>query len=420
MLLIFSVCFGIMAYVSYRNGRWNPLTVFLLVWTTICFLYSLHLFGIYDVDIKTECAIIIGVLFFFFGYSVSGKLMFIRKNNRKMSYIESNGKNTYLVIKIIVLLDYIYMVPIYVSKIIMILQSGWSIGNAKRLLGMDTDMFTLYVFDPFNFFLVALSAYLIIYDKKEKFLIVSGIILNILSFTATGSRARIMFFVLAFLSMTITEHREMLVKIKRKTKSISFLLIGIILVVSGLGLQLFRSAYFYACTCVPLLDDLITRVDSHFTSGKTYGLLSLNGFLRVVPNYIENYVNPNKNFSTFDLAENYIGYFEYAKYIAPGEIANSFYSFIGNFYLDFGFIGIVWCSFMYGFIICYLFKKSAYKNDPKSKILIAFVYYAMCFSMVRCPWMNIRFSIGFLFVILLGMMENISNKFTFNRKARKR
>ena len=405
MLLVFSLLLFFLMYMYLKKDKGSPLTVFLVIWTTICFLYGLHLYKIVEVSFSTELTIILGISFFIIGYLIANSIK-INGNGKKLV---QEDVNSFFLIKTITIFDYIYVAPIYLNKIFMIFSSGWSVKNAKLLLGEGNDVFTVYFFDPFNFFLVALTVYLIIYKRKEKFLIFSGLFLNILFFMATGSRARLIFFVLAFAVMALTDRSEYMVKIKSKVKYILLAGVGIVITVSGYGMQLFKSFYFYACSCVPLMDSLITQSDYHFTQGYTYGVLSCNGFLRIIPKAIQLITGNPVEWSVFTIADKYIEYFEYAKNVAPDEITNSFYSFIGNFFLDGGYVGVVLFSIVYGYVICMIYRKNAGINNAKSKVMLAFIYYAMFFSMVRCSWMNIRFAIGFLFVFLLS--SNYKHRF---------
>ncbi len=408
MLFIFSIIMFSISYLEYKKNRWCPMTLFGLLWANICFFYSLKLFEIYDVDDLTQIAIILGVIFFTLGYCVADKFVpvkCIKSDNRKMT------ESGYFFVKILIAADIIYQLPKYVVKIQMLLSQGWSLMNAKAILTEGMDVFSLYIFDPFNFFLIALVSYLIIYDRSQIFIIISGLILNIFTFLSTGSRARVLFFVISLLSMIMIRYRnEIVERFRRKIKIIVGLSMGIILLASGLGIRLVRSAYFYLCTCVPLLDGLITKSDSHFTGGLTYGTLSFNGFLRIFPNAIQNWGNKTLSFPTFDKADLYIYYFEYAKNVSPDERTNSFYSFIGQFYLDFGFWGIIVCSMLFGIIVCCLYNSNCEKNNAFSKVLIAFLQYAMLFSMVRFQWMGIRFAIGFLYIIFFGFLGRFSLK----------
>lgn len=419
MLFIFSIVSGFLFYISLKRDIASPLTVFLLVWTAICFFYGIGLFGIYDVDIITEATVILGVLFFVLGYSFMNRIK-IKDSSGTEDLADSCQTGSFMLIKIAILIDYIYMIPVYYNKAMLVIQLGWSIGSVKSLLDIGNDMFTLYIFDPFNFFLVPLTVYCFLYNRKQKFIIFSGIILNGFTVYTTGSRSRIVFFILSFLVMTFTENKEIFKKLKKKAFRIVWVLGIMIILISGYGFNLFRSLYFYLCGCIPLLDGLITRSDYHFTNGFTYGALSLNGFLRIIPKYFENYVNSSLKFPSFDLAEKYIEYFEYAKYIAPGEISNSFYTFIGNFYLDFGYWGIIFLSIIYGAIISYIYKKNLGKLNLYSKVILSFIYYAVFFSMVRCSWMSIRFAIAFLFVIIFGVLSKLSRKFVLETRNRRK
>lgn len=402
MLLLFSFLLFFILFIEYKRDKASPLVIFLLIWSLIFILYGLGLYGINNVDITTELALIFGVIFFIFGFFFA-RIIKIKKKEQ----FSCQNTGSFAIIKVIAILDIIYMVPKYFLKIGMLLQNGWSLTGAKSLLGEGNDMFVLYIFDPFNFFLVALTSYLLIYNRKQKFLIIVGIVINAITVVATGSRGRLIFFILSFLSMIVSEFGENFKQVKKKVKSLVFLIFMIIVAISNYGFGILKSVYFYLCACVPLLDGIITRTDSHFTRGFTYGALSLNGILRVIPNFIQNYVSPNFSLNEFDLAEKYIEYMEYAKEIAPGEISNSFYSFVGNFYLDFGWTGIIIVSFIYGGIICSLYKKYRGNRDAKSKMILAFIYYAMFFSMVRCPWMNIRFAIGFIYIFLFDILSNL-------------
>lgn len=410
MLFVYSLLSILFLYMSYRKDKVSPLTVFLGVWTGICLMYGIRLYGINSVSCYTELIIILALICFISGYLFGNIIKINTQNDNVEDLLLQELKNKYMynAIKVVAILDFMYMMPRYISKIVPVLQSGWSLSAMKALLGEGSDILTLYVFDPFNFFLVALTAYLIIYNRKEKFLIFMGILLNMTSFLATGSRARVIFFALSFFVMAFTENSAHFTIIKRKIGKTVLFLGAFVIVVSGYGLSLFRQIYFYFCGCVPLLDRIVTHSDPHFIKGMTYGTLSLNGFLRIIPNFVENVIDSSIKIQPFEIAEKYIEYFEYAVEIAPGEISNSFYSFIGNFYLDFGILGVVLMSFIYGLVICLIYRKNKDKRNPKSKMLLSFIYYAMFFSMVRCSWMNIRFAIGFLLIFIFSTFSNSS------------
>ena len=90
MLLVFSLLLFFLMYMYLKKDKGSPLTVFLVIWTTICFLYGLHLYKIVEVSFSTELTIILGISFFIIGYLIANSIK-INGNGKKLVQEDVNS-----------------------------------------------------------------------------------------------------------------------------------------------------------------------------------------------------------------------------------------------------------------------------------------------------------------------------------------
>lgn len=377
----------------------NPIICFASIWFIVCFLYSLRLFDIFDISLKTEILLSAGILSFVAGYYVNR--YFGKDNNMQNFEYNDSWQRLRLIVVAFFICSLFYYLPIAYRVV-----SGGLSHSVVKALSVTGDIdsggvLMQYCLRPFEFIMIPIFAYcLITRFTKEKVIVFVSIVFPILKFLCTGSKSVFFYYFLCLLTAFVafyTRNRNSILYFNidkylnsKFVKEIAFIMFFIIVLFFVFYMDLFgnglQSLYFYSCGCVPMFDKIITT-DFYLSSSHTFGFLTFNSAIRLVVKIFSLFIT-NGVINLFETANSYYERFEYTTYVAPNIKYNAYITMFGDFYMDFGIFGIMGLSFLFG-----IFTSFCYKNMPPQKNIHCFVVYCIlihyiAFSVVRFQMSN--------------------------------
>lgn len=369
------------------------LFVFSCLWTVVIFLYNLKLFNIFDVGDNTELVIFGGIVGFIIGHSFAEKVRLQLRKNNLIVYEHHDDNINYVFVNIVFTVVLIIAAYYYIPNIII----GIKEGGAKIVKGllMEGELSTgnvlvQYIARPFSKIMIATSAYCIINNRKQKFTIISGVIMMLFELLGMWSKASLLFFALC-LVLSFIMNIDIMEKISSNWKFLVNVLVGVfIFFIFFVG---FEGLYYYACGCIPMLDKIVNS-SFYMPLGHTYGFLSFNSFFRLIIKLLTPF---GVNSSMFDKAEEYYFLFETTTKISPTKYYNAFHTMFGDFYIDFGFVGVILLSFALGIACAKVYKKYKQIHDVQSYVLLCILAYYVLFSIVRFHMSNTVWGLALLY-----------------------
>lgn len=394
LLLFLLIC----TFVFFQCGdKRSPLFVYILLWTIIILLYELHLFTIFDIHDNTKlmlcvsilCYIIGGVIFNNFGTHstlLCDKCDIAVENSR---------------IRILVLLLFVSSISYYYQLIRSLINNGWQSQVNKILLTtgeIDSGGPLLQFFvRPFEFIIVPISTYYLINKCEDKLVAFSGLYFALLKFICTGSKSIVIYYIISFAISYLHYYNH---KKKKNIKIFLFSIIGGVTFLASAGVAV-RSLYFYICGCIPMLDKVINN-PFYFDGKYTYGFLSFNSVARLVINTLKIFDPAYSELSIYAQANSAIQRFEYTTQVSDYGNYNAFTTYISNFYIDGGMLGVIVLSFGFGALSSII-----YNNFKKTKSICNFcqlmlIYYFIMFSGVRFQLSNTIVGCAFIYSLIFG------------------
>ena len=370
------------------------LFVFACLWTVVIFLYNLKLFDIFDISENTEQIVLVGIIGFVIGYIVSEKIQFkFGDSSSSIEYTQYDTNINYFLIDIFFFIILIIATIYYVPNIIIGIRGGSSkivkglLMNGELSTG---NVFVQYIARPFSKIMIATSAYCIINDRKRISIIVYGIIMMLFELLGMWSKSSLVFFALC-LALSFLMNIDVMVQLSSNRKVLTSVLIGVaIFFISFVG---FKGLYYYACGCIPMLDKIVNDT-FYMPSGHTYGFLSFNSFFRLIIKLLTPLGMKN---AMFEKAEDYYFRFETTTKISPDKYYNAFHTMFGDFYIDFGFWGVLILSAIFGFICAKVYMKYKRDHSIQSHILLCILAYYVLFSIVRFQMSNTVWGLALLY-----------------------
>lgn len=394
LLIVFLILY---AFVLIRRGdRLSPLFIYVVIWGIILLLYELHLFTIYDINTNTKIVVCISVISFLVGGSIFNKCSFTgnKVNDNHINQIDNNR------IRILVILLFISSAGYYYQLVQSLLLNGWNSQINKILLAtgeIDSGgALTQFFVRPFEFIIIPISTFYLINKRNDKLIAYSGIYFAIVKFICTGSKAMVIYFLISFV-MTYMHFSE---KKRNISKIIFFSSIGGVGFLASVGVAA-RALYFYICGCVPMLDKVINE-SFYFDSKHTHGFLSFNSVARLLFNTLKILGIDFTNSELYTHANGTIRRFEYTTKISDYGNYNAFTTYISNFYVDGGMLGVFFLSFLFGAMVSLIYSGFHRTKNLYHFIRLMLVYYFIIFSGVRFQLSNTIVGCAFIYSILIS------------------
>ena len=378
----------------------SPLFIFPALWLVVLFLYNLRLYGIYEISLNTEVILFLGIIGFLIGAT-----FFKYVSIKPKDYLYSN-KICFKKIKIVFLVVFLLALNFYVPNIIKVLQ-GTTVNEIKMMLvtgDIDLGGITMqYIVRPFTYIIIAVSTYCMFYRRDQKLLIALGGIFLIFEFFGAGSKTIILYTIFC-IALPMTKNITGGIHKHFGEKKIIIILALFLFVFIGS-----KSVYFYISGCIPMFDKVI-NTSFYMPNGYAMGFVSFNSVIRLLVKLVS-LVGVNLNLPMFEQGNLYIARFEYTTEVGYGLKYNAFHTFIGDFYVDFGIIGVIVFSIMFGMLSMYVYRLYKKTNGSiLSHILYCIILYYIAFSLVRFQLSNTF--LGLMLIYSLTIVKFI----TYNTK----
>lgn len=396
----------------------SPGTFFSLIWITVLVLYNFRI-GLYTIRIDTSGILLVGNILFTVGYLMLDRLY--KKHTFFMPQKNIENRNTNMGLCLVGVAILFMSLPYYLPLLVRFFQ-GYTIDENKMLIVTDQysrgGVIMQYIVRPFEFIIVAVAAYRVTNKSKKASiditLIILAMIFTLLELFCIGSKTHIIYFLLALLSLVdITK----LFNVKEYRKH--FLLIfGIILVciisVFIVRKSIFYTLYVYATGCVVMLDNVI-HDSFYWSDGLTYGFLSFNSVFRVIFKGLGIIGVPEPN--VFKRAEEYFFRFECTSKIGPGDDMkyNAFTTYLSDFYIDLGWLGVIIFSFLFGFVTNYIYKRYLKEKSLEYGVLLVLTQYSIIFSIVRFQMSHTVFGLAVIYVVLYICIKRIRERIKYGK-----
>ena len=412
-LLTSSFClfFIIIAYLLDRR-LYNPFILFNAWWGISLLLSSMGLFGIYIPEESTYL-IMLSVIFFF-----NFSLIFLsikRKDHYKQLDFQSDNK---LLDKVLLLFQTFVLIILVIRsiKVLELLISGLNYSSVRyHYFKLDTIM-TGYDFLINDIFVSPILTFSMIYislrffeKKYNKFLILTTFICLLLQVFSSGGRSIIITFGIIFMASYLVNKKNFKKLKVSKKLFLSFLIFtvfsslifvtlqrlekesGIISVVE-MVVRYFSAPYIYFEKMIPFVEN-----DKIYL----YGGAFFGGILDI-PIFVVRALG-------FDIApmSSYISTYNqmYITVNNHGDIYNAFPTMAYTFYYDFGFLGIIIGSVLFGLFSLISYKKMIQTNNLKYKGIYVLVTITIFESIMRWEGMFMSTWIVILLFILVGFSQ---------------
>lgn len=143
--------------------------------------------------------------------------------------------------------------------------------------------------------------------------------------------------------------------------------------------DIFTNMYAYITGCMPLLT---LHLDEVTSSIRTYGAMSLNGFLYPMF-FVLNYLHILSYPDAFVDAQFVKNSLEVFMPLSPHITMNAYVTLFYYFYIDFGYFGIALGSFVFGYLCMKSYKYWKQNGDIRSLVIYLILMQFIVFSVAR-------------------------------------
>lgn len=407
-LIIITMCLliAILSYKYYKN-YYNPITVFFTLWGLIVFLAALNLFDMNSASNKTYIIIFVGLVSFMLGFAIPKIRLSVSSayGYRRNNFFNLNKKIIYILMAItIVILGYT------ASSSINLLLSGHNLWYVRYIahndiVSSESGMLNIlynYLAQPIAQLLIPVSILSLFSKNRDIKLIFGSLIITILLIISNGGRFILLYYLihLVFIGSFINNKFEITKIVRKRVRIISlFVLTGIIYITVSRGASIGKTLYIYLSGCVPFMSQWVENIDQINTY--TYGIMSFQGFIRPFFAFLEKLGLINNFPPIITTAENLTLQLELPVSIGGDNTFNAFVSLFYYFYVDFGFLGVVIISMVFG-AIC----NNAYHNIMSKSTNIDVITYSLILqliltSMVRFQFASFIFALTFIYLQII-------------------
>ncbi len=398
-------------YFRLRYNNWvNPASLMSGLWAVILTFYELRIIPLNRVDITIYIMIVLGVLSFAFGTSISN-ISRIRTANSLKEDAPINFQILYTPILILAIISVVIYIPDTLDSI-RTLRSG---GTFENLRGENDSVINNkilllimnYIITPFITFLYPISAYGLLNLKEKEArkrkiaIFICAILATLTQIFTSGGRAAIVYLLIHVIVIAALLGKK--IRIPRKVK-IAILVVCIAAVVMVYYISLSRgvsnvakSMVIYICGCVPLFEHYVNEIS--LSGSYSFGGAFLFGVLQFVFTMLGNIgIGTPEFIAELTEALNV----EARVVVGDGHKMNAFVSMFYYFYKDGGLLGILLESAIYGMISQAIYKGiKKVKGNPRAVIAYSIISNTIIFSMVRFQLIRYQYLLSFIFVFLL-------------------
>lgn len=429
LLLSFIILMMFILSVIVEKNIYNPVSMFTFLFFLIFLLPSLNLYGWVPVDDRIYLICFLGVVCFTVGGFVSKGVLF-SKGNSAYRLVEGNQgsiteprqlkmrKIVYYVLLVIVIAYQI----VYTIRVIRMLLRGYALGAIRYAASLEYalengfNQLTTSRFDSIlNRRIIKPCVNLLIPISIVRSFDVNGrinrknlmvmLVLSGLETLRTGGRITLIICLAQFFTYYLFIGKG--IHLSAKQKRIIRRMI-IVLVISLLYFTLmrkgastfssfFKEFYVYYGGALP---NFSMRASDLFQAPKTLGFALLNPFFEIIIRFLTSTMGMNEP-ELFVQATSIINDLQTKVQVSTDQSFNAFVTLFYYFYSDFGIVGVLVCSFFYGFFCGYIYKEMKHKRDVFYSVLYLWLVNGIFYSMVR--WQFYSSSYAYVIFVLFIM-----------------
>jgi len=424
ILIIILIACGLLGKTMEKSWV-NLLTFFSLMWAVIVFSASLELYGMNSVSWRPYVLIGLGVISFTVGYSIfyHHPFRFSFGHNKKHNCTDYIFRNRLFSILIIVTF---FVWLILACRTLQLLYTGVSYSYIRDIYGGLNEKYSLiqnrYIDTIIKLFFVP-SVYIIMvktiysfFSKKFKWYVYAiSIVLLITYCLSTGSRQILFILMIQLMFMLFLKHnnhRIFNISKKMKTRIAILIYVAIIGIIAITVNRPTRSQnivwthnmsyYAYCSLPVPMADYWMSVID--YEKFRSHGVAFFRGVLSLLSRlpipFPSEYYNISDIIST--CANTYVPMFGTKTY-------NAFLSVFFYFYMDFGYIGVIVFSAIYGIITASIYRNfKIYTNEFTSVLFLIFII-SIIKSFARWEFAQADYIMMFILLRLLYKKDYSNN-----------
>lgn len=428
MIYLATVIIVLLLFVSViqQKSITNPLSIFLGIWSMICFLASLRLFGMYEYSAYGPLIVTIGVLFVFLGYYFGQRIKIKRTDkpstvetrftlrNKLYVILVGSAIAVYLVILVAVITLYRYGYSAStIREFYRYSGESTSSGRATDLIYGGSKVLRwlhTYFANPIVYASLPIMAIDLVKNAKITKVSLLAIAALGLSCVVNFGRFNLIYALICIVLAFFLNNKDLKQRTKRKIIRVSIAAIVAIVVFLIIINNLRNTAseftfakhfYAYFSIEIPLIDYWIKYVNSyHYYS---YGFSSISGLVANLMNVLAKY---NISFSAYRVNEllNY-NLVDHFVRVFPDQQYNAYVSMFFAFYLDFRELGVVTGSFIYGVVVSKSYKRA--KTNYRSQAFYLLLFYSLLTSFIRWQFILVGYVFSFIFLYILIKREII-------------
>lgn len=398
----------------------NPLTFFSFIWSLVFLFSPMQLYSLNVASDENYGIILSGTVCFIVGCVVAKKLDVRRWKVRFLDY-SINKRLQYKWLYIILFFCIIYY---SVNFVLLVSQLGiYNLGKVQASLQGGSFVLAkfpilatlvLLVIEPITKVAPAIAASDFFWGKRDKWLFVEICVLLLARTLATANRTGLMLLFIYLIVMGLLKRnlvKQQKVPAQKKIKIGKFIVVGIavffVLTLSR-GAELFRNVYCNFGMPPMMFEVWRSEVDAANLLG--YGCASFNGFLNTIFFVLRNIIffdmTPDIVKKMYDMIT--LTDVEW-KHIGSGLRANAYVSLFWFFYLDGRIPGVVLGSFLYGFVVYFVYEKVKKNPTPYNTSLYCLILYGVMYSFVRFQFATVSYSIAIV-LCLFFLYKKISTR----------
>lgn len=378
-----------------EKSFFSPMVSFAFLFLLVFILASFGWFGIYVASSDAFLLIALGVLMFSIGTIAARK--YIGQNDFSLDdgidSIKERNYNFMLLVCLFVLSSSVFMVFSYIAsgKTLgdLYIQAAAATDGAENVLSKSSFQILLesYVAYPLLYLLIPVSLVEFFHSYKKKYLFVA-LFLALTRILLDARRTYLVIFMMMFILCAILHRKDlyrfsqdMFYKIRKIRKQLYLLaiLFGLFFIFISQQRSLAENGvdksntlrtltYYYGGSVQFFYKCIETHSGSY-----TFGVSTLRGFFAPIFGILNIF-----GFETPDVLKtanmNLTSLHATVMNIAPSKVYNSFATAFYQFYCDFGVFGIIFISFLYGYLAQYLYNNMVYYKTKISEARYVFFY----------------------------------------------
>lgn len=404
VILLFAMFVCLFVFVSgfIRKHFFSPGNLFGFVWAVILGSYIFKSEIYYEISVYSSSLLLFGILFFLLGTKLGGKKLvkFSEPVGLEPKILQTG---LFLVLSIIAIVAFVEKAVINVG----LLMTGLDF-NEIYLLNINQDkeerkillsIITSLIAGPMSFVVIPILGLELTLSKKRAWVILLSILIIILSILQNGRRSILIYIVPAI--GFIFFFRKVIVKsIESKFKTYFFIVFTVAISISGIlwlsnqrDTSVKDTSYIYLGGGVAGFSNRIEKVDKFY-----WGAGTMHGFLVPIMigkkfyfgSYPEWWVKLDALVESADEIK-----------IGPNEYMNAFTTMFYVPYIDFGPIGVLMISFLFGLFNGQIYRRMVYNSSILNLSTYSLLIVGFFGSMYTFYFTQTPYALSFFYIWLL-------------------